>query len=618
MKTYLRFAVVVLSACFVVSVLSAAPPPDPAALKMQAILKDPANADLFRADSAAPLPAAEKWNCAVGTDFAVYDQSRKMWIGNFASAFARYTQIHRHLMGDLSLNDGYPLTIVGMRSGSTPPNSDNTQSFTCDAGGALILLPGVTEYDSYWVPSWPSYGGYYGGRGYYGGYRSYGGYGGYGSGGYYGSSGPYEARSKKIDWDGTSQAYGSIIGRKNNLLARNILEEGVALLMQTATMQSRGGMNMNVSFTKDRQPPVDLFIEPRLRALFTREWAGALTSRQRAGMAFAFAHLCLVSKEGRARWANAFVDFTIRTAGVAVTEDMFRQSFGIGYDEMDKLLSEHMKSLREQPSRWDFTPALPQAALAAPPKITSRRATDAEVGLVKAQMFMVAARKTPASTTDPRAILRANPRLPAGSLASLRNARPDSRPFYAQLARRELLARFSRGTADARLLATAGDLENEFGSRARARRYYLLALDAGADLPGVYLALANMAMNDAQAVSPALDAATAQACAQWLVAAAALKPARSDVFVALLRVYEQSQIKPSPEAWAALDALARQFRYDSDAIYRTASLRLKNGFDKEAAALIALGMKSSYNPQVLANFEKLQALVKSQPHPVAP
>lgn len=583
------------------------------ATRIAAIMQDPANADLFAIDETMELPKAEKWKCADGSDFTVYDQSRRLWLLDFARALEKFKQVHHDMLGALALEEGYPISVVAMAKRLNErmplPNSLTQPSFGCDVNGAMILLPGVITREAGSFRPFMTWGAW--GHGGFGGYRSADmpgsfynhGYGwGYSPG--FGFSGPvsYEDRSKLIDWDGTADAYGRIVGRKNNLKARNILEEGIALLMQTQRMQKRAGLHMNVYLEqKYTRPAVDLGDPVPLRDLLDRNYRSYY--RAKAGTAFAFAHLCIASEKNAARWKDAFVTFLLRTSNTDVTEDMFRDCFGIGFEEMDQILAAHMKSLLETPGKWSLDFAPPKNELA---NVKTRVATDAEVGRVKAQMFMGIAKRMAAGSRVPNTITQN--RLTRGrELISQRTRLGSGRAAYAERARLEIFARFKRGNVDARLLAVAGDWERDFGDAARSIRYYALAADAGVDMPGVYLALARDEKNKALAAGRQLDEKTFSHCARLLDTAVALKPAREDVLSEFLDICEKNAAKPPASVLDTIEAQARAFPYNYSLLYRAASLLAGNGRDAGALALVELGKKATYKPDVLARFDSLRA-----------
>jgi len=181
-----------------------------------------------------------------------------------------------------------------------------------------------------------------------------------------------------------------------------------------------------------------------------------------AKQAYAFVHMCLYGQRGK--WTKPFMTFLMRAAKAPVTEEMFKECFGITYKAM-------ALNIRGYVSAADYKHMSYRAkkgeSLLTPKLITLREATQSEVGRIKGEALVIVDNKAKART--------------------------------------ELIAPYIRGERDPRLLAALGLYETTDGQEDRAKKFLEAAVKAKVVRPAAYVELARMRYEEAMAAPGAPD-----------------------------------------------------------------------------------------------------------------
>lgn len=603
------------------------------------LMTEYANADLFDTSKEKRLPGRERWRCVRGNNFAVFDQSRLLDTEDFGQAFGNYTQLYKKMLGPFALPDGYNVDVLAMDKQDSdwmrlPPFISTVLSRPGDASyNHMIVLVGYIRY--VYQPSFGSV--HYGGAGYGHGW-GWGGFsparwdyhdrgfvnhhdgfgynhqgadywhGGYGGGFYHSYSYervPVSTRDWATDLQNASRDYNYAVVAQNRKFSGHVLKAGLDQLLQMQRINKEGLTSSIFNYTAFTTKGERQYETIPLKDLFSRANTTAATYSQRRSTAFVMAHMCLGTFENSHRRGDAYLAFLSKTTGVRnIAEQMFQECFGIGYAEMDALLAAHAESLRKTPKTWSLSFTFKQ-----PPQAAKKDwATDAEVGRMKARLFMQAAaqiqkdindveRGTPSSRFRKESVERTY-----GSWKKYVKTRDE----HIGDARREILARFKRGTADARLLEVAGDWEFAYGDPGRGRRYYTLAARAGVDSSNVYLSLVKWMLEDQKKQAGArLDSKATMSALALIKKGMDAAPLRKEFFDQLVMVFENSAINFPVEAEDAFVRTAIRFRYEHDLIYRMANLVARRGSRVCARKLVDIGLKSTYAPEVLARFNRI-------------
>jgi hypothetical protein len=454
------------------------------AARIRAIVNDPANADLFQVDPTVRLPKKENWNSAIGGGIRIFDESKLIRMKDYAALFSKRTQAQEWLTGGLHLKSNPPVSIVAVKVDDNPRRQSTYAVVGArvvqDAGNPMILFAPQKTAQRLGMGPPPL------------------------------SSLPADVfAARGANWsdplmDGSEDvtnlaskravlsAHDQILGESMSGDPRGKMAAGFHSILRAVRIEENGPAAVIVFLNTQpgrmgpriRHGGLVMDAVPSVRDLFVPDdGVEKPLEERRAGYttSFALAHLCMVTEAGRARWRDAYVNLLANDTGENITEASFRKFFGVGFAEMDASLAAHLEALRENDESWNRTIPMDASVV----HFECRRATDAEIGCIKARMLAFGARATK------------NPSVAGGEAHSSRtinnitvtrvfpkkteNSQRVADDSIAQ-ARLEILARFKRGTGDANLLTAIGDLECEFGDRERAMRYYKLADDAGADL----------------------------------------------------------------------------------------------------------------------------------------
>lgn len=276
----------------------------------------------------------------------------------------------------------------------------------------------------------------------------------------------------------------------------------------------------------------------------------------------------------------AFRAFVERAAVESVTEDLFRQCFGLSFSAAQDQLTAYLPvALRERLAlRPAQRPRLPDYALASASDVDGARLKGdwerLEVGFVRSQF-------------------------------------PALAPHYLEQARRTLRRPYDAGSRDPRLLAVLGLCEVDAGNDTAARDFLEGAVAQGATLrPRAGFELARLrfaAAKGAGADRPPLTDGQAGEVLAPLLAARNLEPPLPEVYELIAEVWSASAAAPDREALRVLEEGVRLFPRRTELIYRAAALSLRHGLPDTARWQIALGRAVAPDAAARARFDALQA-----------
>lgn len=302
---------------------------------------------------------------------------------------------------------------------------------------------------------------------------------------------------------------------------------------------------------------------PSVGEMFTREPNAQRVNSRMRPLAQAFFHMCLYGRGGRYR-APLF-RFLEKIRGAEPTEAAFQECFGMDYKAMDA-------ELRGYAGFTDYRHYVIKRkdgrALATPGRVEIRRATQAEIGRIKGQGFM---------------------------LAGNRDA-----------ARAALITPYLRGERDVDLLGLLGLFEAAEGRRERARRFLEAAVMGGSAQSRVHLELARMRLADAGAEGD-LTPEQLVGVLSPLRVAAQLSPPLPEVYDLMVDAWDRAGRTPASSDLDELERGVRQFPLRLALVYRAAELCSIAGEPARAARLVELGEGAAQRPADRAKFQLLRA-----------
>jgi hypothetical protein len=288
----------------------------------------------------------------------------------------------------------------------------------------------------------------------------------------------------------------------------------------------------------------------------------------------ALVHLWLYG-EGK-KYNQGFARFVTRSLQEPVTEPMFKECFGLGYDQMLTALRLYIGNTAYQYKEYN---AGSGAGLPEPAPLALRDATEAEVGRIKGE---------------------------AAALAGHRETAHD-----------EMQAPYARGNADAALLAALGLLETGRGETARARKFLEAAAQKQAVRPRAYLELAKLRLAQAQPANPnpvaALTATQTQSVLQPLLIVRQQPPPLPEVYELMADVWLRSDTPPTQADLAVLNQGVMTFQRRPVLLLHAAELNGRYGDPAAARAMVDFGLKLARTAEAKQVFEELKASLPPGP-----
>lgn len=272
---------------------------------------------------------------------------------------------------------------------------------------------------------------------------------------------------------------------------------------------------------------------------------------------------------------EAFWRFAARTAnGEPATENMFRETFGYGYDQALVELNEYLRVAIKRPIDLH----LPKTGSA----ITDiRSATDTEILRIKEDWTRLVA-----------AYLR-------------------TRSFDAKLLdnrHRAAMRACEKGNRDPRLLAAVGLFESDMEHDSSARVFLEAAIESKVVRPRAYYELARLRYAMVKNFDGStLSAVQAERAVAPLLLGVGQSPSLKDSYSLAAKICLNSEIVLTPEKLQLLNRGLELFPDDMDLLYNFALLNDRQGSNEEAMRLAERGLTLSNYPEMRAKFEQLRS-----------
>ena len=296
--------------------------------------------------------------------------------------------------------------------------------------------------------------------------------------------------------------------------------------------------------------------------------------------------------------AQAFRDFVRRSAQEPVTEAMFRQCYGYGFDKMESDLALYLKQVVGKPItiELDMPSGFPRPILtpATPDQIgrilgdwlrmegDSLRERDPDMS--KDSLYFAGRTILRAYREDNGLIRHADP------VASSDEPTPTPLKPAGPATALDLSADKIR---DPRLLSVLGLYAHDTGNNKKAREFLGAAADARVDRPRVYFVLAELRLKLAIGKPEGRDGKVSASQASAVIAPlrVALQGAPSaDGYRLLVDLWAHCETKPSKEDVAELASGIDLFPRDMELTYNAALICAQDGYTKAASKLIEKGL----------------------------
>lgn len=272
---------------------------------------------------------------------------------------------------------------------------------------------------------------------------------------------------------------------------------------------------------------------------------------------------------------EAFWRFAARAAkGEPITESLFREAFGFGYDQTLVELNDYLRIAIKRPIDLH----LPKAD----PVITSiRLATETEILRIKEDWTRLVA-------------------------AYLKTRFPEAKSLDKR--HRAALRACEAGNPDPRLLAAVGLFESDTEHDNSARVFLESAIESKVVRPRAYYELARIRYATVKNFdgSPVSAAAAERAVAPLLLSFGQ-SPALRDSYSLAAKICLNSEIILTPENLQLINRGPGFFPEDLELLYNIALLNYRQGSNEEARRLTERGLRSSNDPEMRAKFEQLRA-----------
>jgi hypothetical protein len=288
--------------------------------------------------------------------------------------------------------------------------------------------------------------------------------------------------------------------------------------------------------------------------------------------AYAFVHMGLYGTEGgKPLWQKQFSQFLMRSMREPVTEQMFKECWGMSYKDMQMQIRLYSTSPRFEIRRMEAKKGEPDIL-----KVTNvvlQEATPAQVGRIKGETFLLGGHKDAART--------------------------------------ELTTAYLRGEKDPDLLAALGVFELTDGKADHARKLLDAAAPGHPKNPDALVELAKMRLSEALAApggpNGQLSDAQVVGITPLLLDARMLPPLSPTAYDLLAQTWALSSVKPQREDLKPLIDGVRLFPTRYRLVLTVATVAANAGLYDAAKPLTEHGLKYATDPALKAQFEKLSA-----------
>jgi hypothetical protein len=289
-----------------------------------------------------------------------------------------------------------------------------------------------------------------------------------------------------------------------------------------------------------------------------------------------FVRWALLEENGARK--EALWNFVDRLETNPLSEELFRECFGLGFADVRDRLSDYL------PDAVARGATMRAPKLIEPPDLKPRAATDLEIARLRGEWERM-------------------------QISYVRRRFPEMTAKYVDQTRNTLDGAYGRGERDPRLLASIGLTECDAGNSTGARAFLEAAARAKVVRPRVYLELARMRYDvvRAEAGEAKLDAAQVERVLEPLRALRTLEPPLPEAFGLLAEVLSRSAHAPTADDLAWLTEGATKFPRFSPLVLRTIYLVAAYGLVDVGTALARSGLREAGDEETRQKFERVLA-----------
>lgn len=282
--------------------------------------------------------------------------------------------------------------------------------------------------------------------------------------------------------------------------------------------------------------------------------------------AYLFTHMCLYGRGHR--YQKAYYKLAARVAKGPITEEIFKECFGIDYKKMEVEMRGYVEFTDYE--RVDYRFKKGQKFESAP-SIILREATDAESGRIAGEVMRMGG--------------------------------------HQEEALNRLIAPYIRGERDAELLAALGLAEKKAGHNERAQKFLEAAAKGKTTRALAYLELARLRAAEIQTKAKVenrpLIADDLKPVEEALLAGAKCPPPVYELCDMLARFWHDNHLKPTLEQFNHLMPGALKFSTRLGLVYRIAAIGVSCGYYEKSRLLIEHGLEVAPNESVKKEFAAL-------------
>ena len=252
-----------------------------------------------------------------------------------------------------------------------------------------------------------------------------------------------------------------------------------------------------------------------------------------------------------------------------LSEQLFRECFGLGYSDARDRLSDYL------PTAVTRAIVMQREKFSAAPALKIRTATDTEVARIVGDWERL-------------------------EISYIKKNLPALTENYVEQARRRVMRLTKDGNDDRDLLAVKALIEVDAGNSAAAIADLESAATAGVIRPRIYLELAQLRYQTALAESTdgKFNPAQTARVLEPLFNADRLEPALLETYLLMTNVWGRSSEPPSPDNLARLNAGIRRFPQTSALVLRGIFFNLNAGLTATAGELVTKGWLNARDPEM--------------------
>jgi hypothetical protein len=322
----------------------------------------------------------------------------------------------------------------------------------------------------------------------------------------------------------------------------------------------------------------------------------------------------------RSAWKRPFLKFVERARHEPVTEKMFTECFGLGFGEMEGILTDYLREMIAQPVAID--PGFPWF-----PEPQMKAATADQIGRILGDWLRMEALSTrqrnPAMSAK---YFDAAGRMLTRAYEMDNGLPPDADPEAQEGGTPQPPAKGNPGPVvgmepfvvraerihDPGLLTVFGLYEHDIGEDSKARKFLEMAVKARVERPSAYLATAQLRYADAVAGPLGNEGKLSTEQAEFILEPAQValgSSATAETWGLIVDTFARGEVKPSAADIEKMVAGVSQFPAETPLVLRAVQLCFQTGNTAGAAKLIDEGLAFATDEDAKREFQRLRSSI---------